>query len=281
MKTACWNWTNNNPSLLRSNIAFVLPAFDTTGQDLILLDELQDQLKIFNESLKLVRSLYKQGIIPDYLAGYSMGIYTALVVAKAITPPQGLQLIREAFSLVTKYSAQNEWGMCGIIGLIRKDMEDLIQQHHLHLEITNCNSSVNIVLSGKAIHIDRMLQIARDEGAIHSRRFPVTIPYHSKALGPCAAMFRRFASNMKIVRAEIPLISLIDQRLIQSREDILKELSNNLCTPLNWFDTQSALIAKEVHTFVECGYSGSLSKNARFIKGDFTFITAPSLLKKI
>jgi [acyl-carrier-protein] S-malonyltransferase len=246
-----------------------------------LWDELKTQYLTYIYSCAVADVLNKKRIIPAYSAGYSMGIYAALVHAQVVTFSEGLLLIKAAYESIRNVVQDKKYGMCSIIGLSRNDINDLIHSLDLHIEITNQNSEYAFVLSGLIEDIVNLLKIATAEGALHTHMLNVSLPYHSAFLRETKNEFREFIETIQFANPQTKIISLVDQHILQNPMDIKNEVIQNLFSPLNWYQTQSELIRSGVNLFVECGPGKNLVKNAKFIDGDYKFFNACDYLKKL
>ncbi len=252
-----------------------LKRFEVPGMT-FLDDELKTQYISYIQACALISWFKSKGIVPAYSAGYSMGIYAALYQSEVISFLDGLVLIRQAFQAVNETIGKGAFGMCAIIGLNRDDIEQLIRKDKSGMEIAIQNSVCSFSISGPSTNIAKLVQTAQTEGALNTRIFNVSIPYHSSFLKDTAEDFWDFIAQMKFHSPRMPIISLIDQELLLEEEILKKEVVRNLYTALNWYETQLYLQELGVTRFVECGSGKGLVKNARFIEGDAVTMTANS-----
>lgn len=257
-----------------------LADFDFISND-FLRDELKTQYLTYIYSCAAADILSEKKIIPSYSAGYSMGIYAALVHAKVVTFGDGLLLIKNAYETIRNIVQDKKYGMCSIIGLSRNDITGLITSLNLHVEITNQNSNFAFVISGLHCDILTLLEVAKAEGALHTHLLNVSLPYHSDYLKETKPAFFDFIETIRFANPQTKLISLVDQQIFSDRADIKEEVIKNLFTPLNWFHTQSELLRTGVNLFIECGLGKNLAKNSKFIEGDYKFSNACDYIKNL
>jgi len=238
-----------------------------------LEDELKRQLVTYLYSCAASAALRKSGMIPGFSAGYSMGLYAALFDAGVISLEDGIILIREAYTAIRELVKENRYGMGTLIGLSRQDLIELLQEAGDTLEITNQNAPFSFVISGDYSSVVRILELAREEGALHVRQLPVNTPYHCGFLESAAKQFKTCFPEIEFRPPLTRLHSLIDARELKDSLQIREELTNNLFQPLNWFETMTALVDSGVSTLIECGPSRGLAKNAKFIEGKFRFLS--------
>ncbi len=236
-------------------------------------DELRTQYLTYIYSCAASFLLRKNSLIPSMNAGYSMGIYAALVDSEAISFETGLALIRTAYHSLRKSLNNASFSMGSLIGLSREDILQLIEQSSLRVEITNQNASHSFVISGYRDDIQLFMKLATAEGALHTRDLAVSIPYHSGYLKEGAMHFADQISPLKIGTPKTPTISLINQMMMTSPEKTREEIVRNLFHPINWFQSMNMMLDQKVKQFIECGPSKGLAKNARFVDGNFLFST--------
>ena len=257
-----------------------LAEFDFVSNN-FLRDELKTQYLTYIYSCAVSDIFREKRFIADYSAGYSMGIYAALVNAYIVNFGDGLLMIKKAYETIRKIVQDKKFGMCSIIGLSREDINNMIYSLNLHVEITNQNSDFAFVLSGLHEDVQRLLEAARIEGALHIHLLNVSLPYHSTFLNKTRDSFGDFIEKISFANPQASIISLIDQRILTDPEVLKEEVVKNLFTPLNWFETQSDLLKSGIDLFIECGLGNNLAKNSKFIEGDFKFYTVSGFLNFI
>jgi [acyl-carrier-protein] S-malonyltransferase len=265
-------------SISSSLIDIDLAEFNFISND-FLGDELKTQYLTYIYSCAAADILDKKKLRPAYSAGYSMGIYAALVHAGVTTFSDGLLLIRKAYETIRNAARDEPFGMCSVIGLDREDLARLIRLSGFRVEITNQNSNVAFVLSGWHEDILELMKAATAEGALHTHLLNVSLPYHSRFLKESGHTFRDFLETMLFANPRTGIISLIDQHIVQNKSEIKEELIKNLFTPLNWYQTQLELIRSGVTLFVECGPGKNLERNSKFIEGEYQFSGLSGFLK--
>lgn len=240
-------------------------------------DELRTQYITYIYSCAATSALRNLGFTPSFNAGYSMGIYAALFDAGSFSFETGLELIRTAYQCLHASLDKRLFGMGTLIGLDRDDILQLTGRASLRVGITNQNASHSFVVSGFREDIHILMEMAKEEGALHTRELPVTIPYHSSYLAEGAKIFAGRTSHLAIKAPGTPVVSLIDQVSLSSAEIVRNELVRNLFRPLNWFVTMQILMEQQVIEFIECGPSAGLVKNARFVSGNPLFYSLKSI----
>ncbi len=240
------------------------------GDPAFIQNELRNQVISYVFSCCLADTLISRNLIPDFLAGYSMGLYAALYTGRAINFESGIRLIEQAFQLSRKATDGINAGMGSVIGLTEEEIEMIIGKYTLEAEIANRNSRHAHLVTGRKEDLDRLLGLATEEGALHVSSLTVSTPYHSKLLAGTQEEFRQYISeNMTIQKSRYPVISSIDQRPFISPEETALELTANLFQKLDWQATFETILKAGVRQFVECGAGKSLHNISRFVAGDF------------
>ncbi len=240
-------------------------------------DELRTQLMTYLLCCSYSEFLKENNIVPSMCAGYSMGIYAAAYQAGSISFEDGLFLIRNAFMEISKFTAGKKYGMGTVLGLSREDIIQIMDEDSETIEIVNQNSPYSFIFSGSLEEIKKILDKARNEGALNIRLLNVTIPYHSKLLEATKEPFGAFIESLSFKDPEIPIVSLIDQSVLKDSSALEKEIVRNLYTNLNWYYTQLQLQSSGVRSFIECGPGKTLVKNAKFVEGESRFYSVSSL----
>jgi len=231
--------------------------------------ELNSQLLAYAMSCAITDALNAKNIVPDYVAGYSMGIYASLYAAKSIDYKTGAEIIFNAYQMVKESSKSEKYGMGAIIGLSYSDMEKIINDNNLDLEVINVNNEHSMVSAGLKDDILILLSKAKEEGAISTAELTVDTPYHSKFLLKTANSFSKFLERLQFDFPQVPIISTYNQREINTTEDVKSELVFNLTQRINWYKTMSKLIKLGVNEMYECGAGKDLKKISRFIQGNY------------
>jgi [acyl-carrier-protein] S-malonyltransferase len=169
------------------------------------------------------------------------------------------------------------YGMGSVIGLTGRDIHHLIDHTDLRVEITNQNADHSFVVSGIRDDMIRLMDLANEDGALHTRNLGVSIPYHSSILKEGAAHFEKQIASLVFKYPETRIISLVDQTLLTSPSIIRQEVINNLYYSLNWLRTMHVMMERGLSAFIECGPSKGLVRNATFVEGNFRFYSLASL----
>ncbi len=217
-----------------------------------------------------VATVYRQyDLEPSYVAGHSLGLYAALAVTGAVRFGDGLAMVTRARALVREACPPGSLGMAVVIGMRAEEIAGLLADPaHLGLARANVNNDTATVLSGRVADLETFLEVARREGAFKAVLLDVDLPYHHPGyLGAATDRFRAYLGSLAWSAPCCPLVSSIDQALLQDPAELLEYTACNISTPIRWQKVVERLAALGVAVAVECGPGISLTQHASFIPG--------------
>jgi [acyl-carrier-protein] S-malonyltransferase len=263
-------YSNNFNKFL--SIASEFLKSDLTGFDFrnnnFLDSEVKSQYISYLFSCTVADILKEQGIKPDYVSGYSMGIYAALYYCGTITFNEGLLLVKSAWDEISRVTANGKFTMGMIVGLNHSEIQSLLLNIP-EVEICNQNNLHTFIVSGSFSAVNQLLSSAKEEGALRTNQMPVTKPYHSKLVKEAVRGFLGILNTIGFTNPAYKYVSSMDQKIMVSSHDLKNELIENLFCRMNWYQTMNFLVKKETGIFFECGGGNGLTRNNRFIEGDF------------
>jgi [acyl-carrier-protein] S-malonyltransferase len=192
---------------------------------------------------------------PAFAAGHSMGQYSALVAAGALSLADALRLVRERGRLMQESGAGREGRMAAIIGLDESRLPELLVAARLHgtFGIANRNSPGQVVVSGERSAVEASLTIARELGARRAIELPVSVAAHSPLMADAAAGMRTVLADVRFDDPDPPLLANADSRTLSTGEACRAELVDHLTTGVDWVKAIERMAADGVDTFVEIG----------------------------
>jgi malonyl CoA-acyl carrier protein transacylase len=244
-----------------------LTGFDFKNND-FLDNEFRSQCISYLFSCSVADILKDQNIKPSFVSGYSMGIYASLYYCGSVAFNDGLILLKIAWDIISGVTEDGQYGMGMIIGLNEADLNNFIETEG-EVEICNQNNQHTFIISGKLKAVENVLMLAKTEGALRANLLPVSKPYHSRFLKRTTPEFVDKIKKLPFTPPSCRYVSAIDQQIIESAEGLKKEVIRNLSNRMNWLNTMNFLLKLGTVTFFECGAGDSLTRNARFVEGDF------------
>ncbi|MDH5781216.1 MAG: ACP S-malonyltransferase [Dehalococcoidia bacterium] len=188
---------------------------------------------------------------PTFVAGHSLGEYTALVAAGVLGLTDAFLLVRERGRLMYEAGLRNPGSMLAVIGLDEETVKDI--SFHSGTEISNINCPGQIVVSGAAQALAEADKLARTKGARALRPLKVSGAFHSALMEPVLAEFSRIVSNFSFQPPVIPVISNVTARPLTDVDSIKEELVKQLRNCIQWQRSVEYMMHSGVTTFYEIG----------------------------
>ena len=188
---------------------------------------------------------------PTFVAGHSLGEYTALVAAGVLGLTDAFLLVRERGRLMYEAGLKNPGSMLAVIGLDEETVKDI--SFHSGTEISNINCPGQIVVSGAAQALAEADKLARTKGARALRPLKVSGAFHSALMEPVLAEFSRIVSNFSFQPPVIPVISNVTARPLTDVDSIKEELVKQLRNCIQWQRSVEYMMHSGVTTFYEIG----------------------------
>ena len=210
---------------------------------------------------------------PRVAAGHSLGEYSALVAAKALSLEDGLKLVSNRASLMVEHSRVNPTAMAAVIGLEQHKIIQLcesLSNPNSVIEAVNFNSSQQTVIGGHIDAIDRSVEIFKKEGAKIVKKLPVSLASHISLLEICSKDLNKYMNNMTFKKPTFPIIHNFDASSQDQISDIINSLSEQVCSPVRWTDSMIKISKMGINTFLEVGPGQVLTGLNKRINKSFT-----------
>src|SRR5207249_8001310 len=198
-------------------LGFALTRMCFEGPEQDLNDTINAQPAILTVSIACLNVLRErwqsmgQVIAPQYVAGHSLGEFTALVAADVIDFENALVLVRERGRLMKENGTLRPGGMLAVLGLEKEVLEAVVAEAGALgvITVANANSPGQIVLSGEGPALDRATELARARGATRVVRLPLSIASHSPLMARAAAQFGEIVARLPLRQPRIPVVAHI------------------------------------------------------------------------
>lgn len=206
---------------------------------------------------------------PAYLAGYSVGQWTALYAAGVVPFPLLVNLVKTRAALMDACIAQTPGGMIGVIGLGETAIQDLVAQlqaegHQVAISNYNCLGQYSLAAAAAAMRPTLQALQAREPRKVLT--LPVAGAWHSSLLQPAEAPFAAYLATVPLAPAACPVIDNVMGQLLPTSDAELKaQLVKQLSAPVRWQQGVETLIGLGCERFVEIGYGKLLTKFGFFI----------------
>lgn len=240
-----------------------------------------DWIAIYTCDYIVYESYINFNIKPKILAGYSMGLITAMACGRSISFEDGLHMLLNIYEY-PKHSSRKEEAMAVIIGMNFKEVENIIKKNNLNeeVDIASENSEYCIVISGIKSSIIKVMKIAEDEGAIKVKKIEVPYAFHSHYAENGIETYIELVNKISVKDSITPIISVFNQEILQNAFDLKKELIRNMSGRMYWKKSVEKIINMGISSFVEVSLDNSLTKISKLINSDCEFLTYKKLLKQ-
>ncbi|ABV62172.1 ACP S-malonyltransferase [Bacillus pumilus] len=248
--------------------------FEGEAEELTLTYNAQPAL--LTTSIAILKKFEESGIKADYAAGHSLGEYTALVAAGALSFQDAVYAVSKRGELMNEAVPAGEGAMAAILGLDQTALlevtKEVTESGHL-VELANLNCPGQIVISGTAKGVELASEKAKEKGAKRAIALEVSGPFHSALMKPAAEKFTDVLSKLDISDAKTPVISNVTADIVTSRDAIETKLIEQLYSPVRFEESVERLIDLGVTTFIEIGPGKVLSGLVKKVNRRLTTIS--------
>ena len=219
------------------------------------------QPAILAVSVAVYAVLAAKGARPDYVAGHSLGEYSALVTAGALGLPEALKLVKNRGRYMQEAVPVGQGAMAAILGLDEKALIGICAEAAQGeiLSPANFNSTQQIVIAGTAGAVERAMRLAKERGAKRAVALPVSAPFHCALMKPAEIQLQRDISQLHFTKPAFSLVNNVDAAEVSDAVMIGDSLVRQVCSPVRWTESMQFLIRRGVGCFVEVGPGRVLS----------------------
>ena len=219
------------------------------------------QPAILTVSYAAYRVLKEQfpNVEPKFVAGHSLGEYTALLAAEVLDFEHALRLVRKRAEYMQNAVPEGKGGMAAIIGIPPQEVAKLCQEVEGIVEPVNFNSPVQTVVAGEAQAVKNLVKLAKSK-RIKAIPLKVSVPSHSSLMREAAEKFREELQKVAFRKAKIPVVQNYDAKPHTDAQEIRENLYLQLFNPVRWVDSVKFMSSNGVDTFVEIGPKNVLAK---------------------
>lgn len=222
--------------------------------------------------LRALEEMLGGSVTPLAAAGHSLGEFTALTAAGALSYEDGLKLVRERGRLMAEAGLKNPGAMAALLGASVEDAHavthEASDQTGKPVVVANDNCPGQVVISGDTAAVDKALEIAKTRGIKRAIKLAVSVAAHSPLMADAQAEFRRLLEQTPFNPPRFPVIGNLSAAPLTSREEILGELTAQLTGAVRWTETIQAMRAQGAQVFLELGSKDVLSGLIRRIDGN-------------
>jgi len=229
-------------------------------EDQLRLTEIT-QPAILTMSVAAWRVLQEKGIKPDFVAGHSLGEYSAHVAAGTLSFTDAVRTVRHRGKYMQEAVPVGVGAMAAVLGMDVNKVIAVCQDaaHGEVCEAANINSPEQVVISGHAAAVERATKLADERGAKRAKLLPVSAPFHCSLMKPAQDRLAKDLKALTFKDAGIPVACNADAALVAAGEASRDALIRQVTGTVKWDPCMRLLIHKGVHTFVEIGPGKVLS----------------------
>ena len=222
---------------------------------------------------------------PAYMAGHSLGEYTALVCSGVLDFADAIALVAARGRYMQEAVPEGVGAMAAVLGLADEQVVQVCRDAAQGevCSAVNFNSPGQVVIAGNANAIDRAMLAAKEAGAKRALKLPVSVPSHCALMQPAADKLYAKMLGLLFSEPDVTLLHNVDVSVHKEAEEIRLALKQQLFMPVRWVDTIKALTEQGVQTVVEMGPGKVLmGLNKRIVKGvDYFTVYNPDTLNKL
>jgi [acyl-carrier-protein] S-malonyltransferase len=244
-------------------------CFEGPDEQLQLTENTQPA--ILATSIACLRAMDTAGFPkPDFIAGHSLGEYSALVAGGALKLGDALRAVRLRGQYMQEAVPVGVGAMAAVMGAELADIERVCAEAS-EGEVcapANINSTNQVVIAGNATAIDRAIELLKQAGAKRVIKLNVSAPFHCALMMPAQERLTVDLNNVEFSDLEMPLVTNAAAAAIEKGEEARAALIKQVSSPVRWLESIQLLIGKGVNTFVEVGPGKVLSGLIRQINRD-------------
>ncbi len=190
---------------------------------------------------------------PGLVAGHSLGEYTALVAAEAISFRDCLPLVRFRAQAMQEAVPQDEGAMAAILGLDDNGVRHACAEAGGAVQAVNFNSPGQVVIAGDKRAVERASELCKSRGAKRALALPVSAPFHSSLMRPAGEKLRVYLEKISIISPKIDLVNNVDVKIESDPAAIKHALARQAASPVRWVETIMKMRERGVTHVFECG----------------------------
>ncbi len=214
--------------------------------------------------------------VPAFMAGHSMGQYSAMVAARVISLADGIRLVRERGRLMQGSGDGRDGAMAAIIGLDDSMIPELVARARVlgTFGVANRNAPGQVVVSGERAAIEAGAEISRSLGAKRAIVLPVSVAAHSPLMEGAARAMREVLADIQFSDPSVALLANADARVLDTGEACRAELVEHLTAGVDWVRAVETMVGAGVGAFLEVGPGRVLTGLTKRIAPDAATFTA-------
>ena len=262
----------NSPRWADANAAlgFDLRRLCLEGPETELMLTANTQPAILTVSIIALDALVAAGVRCRAVAGHSLGEYSALVAAGAMTFADAVRTVRARGQFMQEAVPSGEGAMAAVLGLDRAKIAEacLEAAESGQVQVANLNAPGQTVIAGTATAVKRAVELCKAKGAKRAVLLPVSAPFHSALLAPAARRLEAVLQTLPLSDLAVPLVTNVDAEPLTQGNRLRDTLVRQVTSPVRWEEVVLRLLKEGATTFVEVGPGRVLSGLVKRIAPD-------------
>ena len=218
------------------------------------------QLAILTCSVAILKILTLSGIMPRFVAGHSLGEYSALVASGVIELSDALRLVRARAQFMAESGKEQDGTMAAILGMQTDRLQQYCDSVEGIVKIANYNCPGQLVISGEVVAVKQVIDLASEEiGSRRCRLLPVSGAFHSPLMESAQAKFRTVLDTVTLNSPNIAIVMNVTGELVKKPENIRSLLFQQITEPVQWEKTLHTIASTGIDNYIEVGPGKVLS----------------------
>ena len=225
------------------------------GPPEVLVQTRYTQPAIFTHSVALWSLLKDLDLELAFAAGHSLGEYSALVAAGALSFEDGLEAVRNRSLLMQDACEKSDGTMAAIIGLTEKEVLPICREAGSYgiIQPANFNSKDQIAISGERRAVEKGAELAKERGAKRAILLEVAGAFHSELMRPAQTQFKQVLDKLEVKKPAIPVVANVNAEPVHEPPQIKELLADQITMPVLWYQSLERMYGEGLRTFVEIG----------------------------
>ncbi|HEV3071745.1 MAG TPA: ACP S-malonyltransferase [Solirubrobacteraceae bacterium] len=274
-----------HPELMEGCFAAALQASGIDIRTLCLEGPIEEltrtevaQPALFAVSMAMTELAREAGVQPDFVAGHSLGEYTAAVAAGCLSAADGIALVSERGRRMADIQSERPGAMGAVIGLPAEQVGELCEAARAAGSVVpaNLNTPTQTVVSGEEAAIERLLELAKEAGAEKAILLRAGAAFHSELMEPVRDALAETMAGLQWQDPKPPLVSNASAQVVDSAAGVREALTVQITSPVRWADCVRTLLDAGVTSFLELGSGRVLGGLVRQIEPEADVLSADS-----
>lgn len=231
------------------------------GEDERLNETEYTQPALLTMSYAVSRLMSEKGLKADYVAGLSLGEYSAHVASGTMSFTDAVVLVRKRGKFMTEAVPKGEGAMCAVLSLDAEKIQEACDEVKEigRCMIANYNAPGQIVIAGDKEAVEKAAEIVKEKGAKRAVMLNVSGPFHTSLLKPAAEKLNTELNKIELKDMNIPVITNLTAEIVEDKSQVVDILTKQVMNPVKWEQSVKKMIELGVDTFVEMGPGKTLS----------------------